>query len=87
MASDKNIFIPQTIFSVQGTPVLIGIVKSGELRNDMTTLIDNKISKITKIDPGLTNLGISLSDLDLTQAQNLINQELEFSAPTKQPHA
>ena len=32
MPSDKNIFIPQMIFSVQGVPVLSGILKSGQLQ-------------------------------------------------------
>ncbi len=78
MPSDKNIFIPQMIFNVQGTPVLSGILKSGQLKSGMTTTIDGKKLKIIKIDQGTANLGISLSDIDITQAQNLVNKELEF---------
>jgi len=78
MPSDKNIFIPQTIFSLQGIPVLFGILKSGQLKNGMTTTVAEKKLKITKIDQGSANLGISLSDIDITQAQDLVNKELEF---------
>jgi hypothetical protein len=78
MPSDKNIFIPKAIFSVQGTPVLFGTIKSGLLQNGMTVIVDKKILKITKIDGSSSNLGIYLSGIDVTQAQNLINKELEF---------
>lgn len=78
MPSDKNIFIPQTIFSLQGTPVLFGVVKSGELKKGMMVTINEKKLKITKIEGGTANIGVSLSDLEVTQAQDLINKELEF---------
>ncbi len=78
MPSDKNIFIPQIIFSVQGILVLSGILKSGQLKNGMTTTIAEKKLKITKLDQGTANLGISLSNIDIVQAQNLVNKELEF---------
>jgi len=78
MPSNKNIFIPQTIFNVQGVPMLSGVVKSGELKNGMTVDVDNKILKIVKIEGSPTNMGISLSDIDITQAQDLVGKELEF---------
>jgi len=78
MPSDKNIFIPQMVFNVQGMPVLSGVVKSGVLKKGMTVDVDNKIFKIVKIEGGSTNIGISFSDIDITQAQNLVNKELEF---------
>lgn len=77
MPSDKNIFIPQTIFSLQGVPVLFGVVKSGELKKGMV-VVDNKALKIIKIEEGPANMGISLSDVDIAQAQELVNKELEF---------
>ncbi|MFA5750129.1 MAG: hypothetical protein WC895_02820 [Candidatus Shapirobacteria bacterium] len=78
MPFDKNIFIPQTIFSVQGVPVLFGTLKSGQLKNGMVMTIVEKKLRIIKLEQGIANLGISLSDIDITQAQNLINKELEF---------
>lgn len=78
MPSDKNIFIPQAIFNVRGVSVLFGVVKSGELKNGMTVGVDNKILKIVKIEGSSINVGISLSDIDITQAQDLVNKELEF---------
>lgn len=78
MPSDKNIFVPQTIFQLQGVPVLFGVVKSGELKKGMTVTVDKITLKVIKIEQGPANLGISLSNIDITQAQNLVNQELEF---------
>lgn len=78
MPSNKNIFIPQMIFNVQGVPVLSGILKSGQLKNGMITTIAEKKLRIIKLEQGMANLGISLSDIDITQAQNLVNKELEF---------
>lgn len=78
MPFDKNIFIPQTIFSLQGVPVLFGTVKSGELKKGMEVVVGNKTSKIIKIEGGAANIGISLSDIDVAQAQDLVNKELEF---------
>lgn len=78
MPSDKNIFIPQMVFNVQGMPVLSGVVKSGVLKKGMTVDVDNKIFKIVKIEGDSINIGISFSDLEVIQAQNLVNKELEF---------
>lgn len=78
MPSDKNIFIPQTIFSLQGVPVLFGIVKNGELKKGMMVTIGEKKLKVIKIEGGTANIGVSLSSLDIAQAQDLVNKELEF---------
>lgn len=78
MPSDKNIFIPQMVFNVQGVPILSGVIKSGELKKGMTVTVDKITLKIIKIEPGSANLGISLSDINITQAQNLVNKKLEF---------
>lgn len=74
----ENIFIPQTIFSIQGMPVMFGILKSGELKKGMIVTVDKKTLKIIKVEQGSTNVGISLSDLNVTQAQSLVNKELQF---------
>jgi hypothetical protein len=78
MPSNKNIFIPQVVFNVQGMPVLFGVIKIGILKKGMTITVDKKTLKIIKIEQGPANLGVSLSDLDITQAQSLVNKELEF---------
>ena len=66
------------VFNVQGVPVLFGVVKSGILKKGMTVTVDKKTLKIIKIEQGPTNLGVSLTDLDVIQAQSLVNIKLEF---------
>lgn len=78
MPFKKTIFCPLSIFSIQGQPVLFGLVKNGELKIGMMTEIDKKKLKISKIELGQGHLGITLTGLDTTQAQNLLNKELEF---------
>jgi len=82
MPSDKNIFLPQAVFSVQGVPVLFGTVISGALKKGMEMVVGHKTLRIIKIEEGPANLGVSLSDLDVNQAQDLVNKELEFFVVT-----
>lgn len=71
-------FVPQMVFSVQGQPVLFGTLKSGELKNGMFTVVNQKTLTIMKLEGRQSNRGITLSGLNVQEAQNLINKELEF---------
>jgi hypothetical protein len=76
------VFVPQTIFSVQGNPVLFGTIKSGVLKTGMTAVTDGTEIKVEKIETQgeTTTLGVTLSGIDVAKAQQLVNQEIEFSA-------
>jgi len=86
-----GLFIPQTIFAVNNQPIIMGILKKGDLALAMTTTINNKSYKL--IDIQVLNqhqksvksegkeiaIGVNLSNMSVTDAQKIINQELIFN--------
>ena len=85
-----GLFTPQTVFAVNNLPVLMGILKKGDLVLSMTTSIGGNLYKLTDIQ--LLNqhpksvksegkeitVGIILSNISIENAQKIVNQELLF---------
>lgn len=85
-----GLFIPQTVFAVNNLPVLMGILKKGDLVLSMTTFIKGNSHKL--IDIQVLNqhqksvksggkeivVGITLSNISIESAQKIVNQELLF---------
>ena len=94
MASETSIipgvFVPQTVFAVDNKPMIMGVLKRGDLILSMTTTIDGVTYKLTDIQVLNQHLksvkyegkeiavGISLSNLSIERAQKMVNQELLF---------
>jgi hypothetical protein len=85
-----GLFIPQTIFVVNNQPIIMGVLKKGDMALTMTTSIDAKSYKLTDIQVLNQHLklvksedkeimvGIILSNMTVENAQKTVNRELIF---------
>ena len=81
-------FTPQTVFAVNNQPMIMGMLKKGDLVLTMSTTIDGVSYKLTDIQvlnqhPKSIKsegkeivVGITLSNMSIENAQKTVNQEL-----------
>lgn len=73
-------FTPHDIFSIAGRITLSGVLKTGILQKNMTSDVSGLHLIITQVEPPSgSNYGITVSGLDIPQAQELIGKDLKFS--------
>lgn len=88
--SNPGLFITQTVFAINNQPILMGVLKKGDLTIAMNTTIKGKTyelidiqilkqhQKSVKSEGKEIIIGISLKDISIEDAQKIINQELIF---------